>query len=817
MTPHIPETPDEITTQTHAEAPPEAPPGLSRLQIQRGLRLSIFEGCTATVQGQLTSGAFQTGFALFLGCSSFWLGALGGIPAFAGLVQLFSSFLAQRYGERRALIAWFSTFSRLLWIPMLLIPFVLPRTLWVGAFLLLTLLSALCMNVAAPLWTAWITDVVPAASRGRYFGQRNMYAGWVGLVVPVLGGCFLDSATKRHAGSVPEAFAVLFSVSCVFALGSFGLILRSPDVAQVKADAGGGAREALAYYQAPFADPNFRRVMAFLAAMVVGQSIAGQFFTVYQLKYLHLNYTAFQLLTAVATLASLASMPLWGYLADKYGNKPVLMISCGLVLVPPLLWILAAPDGISGLWAYDAAGGLHVSATKLVVVTLNLFSGLGWAGVGLTQFNLMIGSSPAEKRTVYVSAIAAISGLAGGLAPLAGGALMVAFGHLAFPDHGYLRNPYHLLFLIATLLRGAAVLLVRPIREDGSHRTGYVLKQLKASKPIGSFAGIQKLSKAGSSSARVQAAEHLGRLKTPLAVEELVRALDDVALPVREQAASALGEIGDPRATLPLVGKLTDSASGISGAAATALGKIGDKAALPALAAAAQLGPPTRQLAAMEALGRLPDSSVTEILSVLLADPDQTVRTAAIRALAEREDPASLPSLLVQLRREQEPSNLAVLADALGRLGEPEAALPLLDALRRSQSPTVRREILNAIGSLGGGRDAFYPYLALDSYARDETVGKILLNVSRRYRTRASQKKEANAARISIYAKQALAAYTSSNNARCIDRLVRLAAQTPAVPGPAAAILQALGEQVHPPGAEEALLAVFLVRRLTGG
>lgn len=799
--------------------PVPEPPGLSRLQIQQALRLSTWEGCAATVQGQLTSGAFQTGFALFLGCSSFWLGALGGIPALAGLVQLLSSFLAQRYGERKALIAWFSFASRLLWVPILLIPFFLPKTLWVGAFLLLILLSSLCMNVSSPLWTAWITDVVPESSRGRYFGQRNMYAGWVGLVVPILGGYFLDAAVKRQGGSEPAAFAVLFLTATVFALGSFGLIWKSPDVPQAKSGAGGEVLEtALAYYKAPFQDKNFLRVIAFVVALVAGQSVAGQFFTVYQLKYLQLNYTAFQLLTAVATLASLASMPLWGYLADKYGNKPVLMISCALVIAPPLLWILAAPDGIPGLWAYGAGGGLRVSATKLVIVVLNLIAGFGWAGVGLTQFNLVIGASPAEKRTVYVSAIAAISGLAGGLAPLAGGALMVAFSHLSFPTHGYIQNNYHLLFLISTFGRGIALLLVRPIQEEGSQQTGYVLKQLKASKPIGSFNGIQKLSKSGSSSERVQAAERLGRLKTPLAVEELVRALDDVSLPVREQAAVALGEIRDPRATLPLVGKLGDASSGISGPAATALGKIGDRSALPALAAAAQLGPPPRRLAAMEALGRISDPSVTEILSVLMRDSDHTIRTAAIRALAEREDPESLPSLITQMEREEEPSNLAVLADALGRLGQPEAAPALLRALSRTHSPTVRREILNAAGSLGGGRDAFYPYLALDSYARDETVGKILLNLSRRCRARAAQKKEAGAARIAVYAKQALAAYTISKYSLCVDRLVRLAAMLPPDPQSAAySILRALANQPSPPEVEEVLLAVFLIRRLTAG
>jgi hypothetical protein len=170
---------------------------------------------------------------------------------------------------------------------------------------------------------------------------------------------------------------------------------------------------------------------------------------------------------------------------------------------------------------------------------------------------------------------------------------------------------------------------------------------------------------------------------------------------------------------------------------------------------------------------------VSEILGHLMRDADASVRTAAIRALAEREDPGSLPGLIAQIEREREPANLAVLADALGRLAFPEAALPLFAALNRSQSPTVRREILNAIGSIGGGRDAFYPYLALDSYARDETVGKILVNIQRRHRARAAQTKEPNAARIYALAKSALLAYTLGDSTLCISRLNRLAQLVP--------------------------------------
>ena len=144
-----------------------------------------------------------------------------------------------------------------------------------GTFLALTLLSSLLANVSAPLWTAWITDLVPEDNRGRYFGRKNMYGGWVGMIVPVLGGYFLDAATKRHGMSESLAFAVIFASASLFAFGSFGLGSQSPDVMPAVRDAAEPPEGALAYYRAPFADGNFRRIIAYVAAMVVAQSIAG--------------------------------------------------------------------------------------------------------------------------------------------------------------------------------------------------------------------------------------------------------------------------------------------------------------------------------------------------------------------------------------------------------------------------------------------------------------------------------------------------------------------------------------------------------------
>jgi len=230
------------------------------------MRLWTVEGSIATVQMTLTAGAFQVGFALYLGCSNFIIGLLAAVPAFAGLIQLVSSYYVDRYGDRRLIIAWASLISRLLWIPMLLIPFTLAKSDWVATFLVLTLLSNVLSNVSGPLWTSLVSDIVPEDVRGRYFGSRNMYAGTVGTITSIVGGAFLDSATKRHVYSEPIAFAIIFVTATIFALMSFGCAIRSPDPKkEKKADPGEESGGALSFYAAPFLDRNYRLIITYYA------------------------------------------------------------------------------------------------------------------------------------------------------------------------------------------------------------------------------------------------------------------------------------------------------------------------------------------------------------------------------------------------------------------------------------------------------------------------------------------------------------------------------------------------------------------------
>src|SRR5579871_617426 len=452
---------EEAVREPEEDAEERTPPtegttgGLNRLEVLLGLRISVWEGAFATVWSALTTGVFLTGYALWLGADSVAIGLLTAIPTFAGLVQILSSYTGERRKTRKGFAAGFMLAGRLLWLPILLLAWLLPHRAAVYPFLLLFTLSYVLVNVPVPAWTSWMSDLVPADYRGRYFARRNMIAGIVGMVVSLPAAWFLDVATKRHPWAA-AGFGTLFGVGVAGALVAFLFLLRQPEppkqVAPVSEEAPGGLRGMFAYFRAPFADRNFRRLMLFNMLFGTGQFFAAPFFTVYALQVLKLNYTWLQVLATITSISSLASMPLWGYLTDKFGNKPLLAIGVCGVFTLPITWMFTTPN--------------HAVTTLLLLVELNLAGGLFWAGVGLAQFNLLIGFSPQGKTSIYVATMAAVTGLTGGLAPLLGSATMQALhgwsGHL----FGFTLTNYHVTFFIAALLRIIALPLLQPLVDD---------------------------------------------------------------------------------------------------------------------------------------------------------------------------------------------------------------------------------------------------------------------------------------------------------------------------------------------------------------
>jgi len=131
------------------------------------------------------------------------------------------------------------------------------------------------------------------------------------------------------------------------------------------------------------------------------------------------------------------------------------------------------------------------------------------------------------------------------------------------------------------------------------------------------------------------AADILGRLRDPRAVEELIRALEDPDPNVVCAAVEALGHLGAPEAVGPLkaaCGRLEDAWPLV----VEALGEIGIPGAMDVLLEAVGREDPSVSLAAVEALGKVGDERALEVLSerVDRLEPDPFTAPVWASALA---------------------------------------------------------------------------------------------------------------------------------------------------------------------------------------
>lgn len=735
---------------------------LSRLEILSGMRVSIWEAAFATVHAALTTGAFLTGFALWLGANDLAMGLLTAIPTFAGLIQIVASYFSGRIGPRRPFVAWFALVGRSLWLPILIVPLLLRNGWALPVFVLLYALSFVLLNVTAPAWTSWMSDLVPADHRGRYFARRNTIAGIVGMVISLPAAWFLDITTHRHPAP-GLGFGILFGVAVIGGIGSFLSLMRQPEPPYHVDTKAAGEGGVIAFYSAPFADRNFRRLIAFNTVFGAGQFLAAPFFTVYAIKELHMNYIWLQLLATLASIGGLGSMALWGYLADKFGNKPLLAIGVVGVFFLPFIWIFTTARN-PGL--------------ALVLLTINnLAGGLFWSGVGLTQFNLLIRLSPSEKTGVYAATMAGITGLTGGLAPMIGGAIMHSLEGWHATLFGMPVNNYYVTFALSGSLRLFALLFLKGITDKNASSARQVLQQLTEANPR-AWREIRRLRGAADEETRLRATVALAESRTRLAVTELISALKDPSLAVREEAARALGEIGDPQAVEYLSEALLDPSTGLNREAAIALGRIGDRRATRALCGVLsgdrEMYTPEDRIAAIRALGAVGGTDGAIALLALLQsdagangvtdderetiaralgligdtiaagplaellqrhDTPRPLRLALVRALGELGCAEAIPALREELKAAEADGVLfPLLADSLARLRDTEAIEALLDGLARQGSEVARKQAAHAVGVLIGQGNTLYSLLAQEAFARDAAVARLFEEIQKEVR-----------------------------------------------------------------------------------
>ena len=393
--------------------------------VRWAMRTGLVEGIMAQLWLSFAYGTVITGLALLLGAGSFELGVMGALPVLGSLVQVPAALWIEHYGNRRKM-ALIGSLGRLLWlVPAVVIFLPVPTGVKLTAFLLAIVTGQLMLGIANNAWLDWMTDLIPAEVRGRYFGTRMMLMNGVALVVG-LGGASLVDWSKR-SGLETWAYALLLTVAA-FGGGLASFLLSKQPEPPVQRPATCGARDLLLM---PLRHAHFRKFAGTFVIFQFGLGLGAPFFIAYALKVLGYPLRTMALLDATIAIFGVLAQTQWGKLADRIGQRQVLRI-CMLLVVPlPLFWLAASPERIWPLFIGNALGGI------------------AWSGMGMAQINRLMEQAPCEGRCSYMATFSVATGVPFMLASLGAGTLMSMTGVADISLLGLTFHPY-LAFFVAS-------------------------------------------------------------------------------------------------------------------------------------------------------------------------------------------------------------------------------------------------------------------------------------------------------------------------------------------------------------------------------
>jgi MFS family permease len=339
--------------------------------------------------------------------------------------------IINRLGSRRKAILVLSLFDAICWLPLIAILFFFKpiNPLWIIPCWVLNLIPGMLYQ---PARSAWLADLVPASTRGRYFGLRSAISGAVYLVSFYIMGYVL----QLSKGQILNGFAVVFLISFMAGLICFTIYtkIQNPN-APVEKEKDFGFFDFLGETR----KRNLGKFILFVALFQLAVYIATPFFVIYMLRDLHLSYMLYAIIFSTEFVAKVLFAPLWGRYSDKSGNLKVMrFVSLAIPLVP-LFWL--------------------ASHNALYLILIQLFSGICWAGFELCSSNFIYEAAPQGKRLKYIAYYKALSTLFMAVGALAGAYLL----GIVRPVLGY---NILALFVLSGVLRLAVTMIMFPrIRE----------------------------------------------------------------------------------------------------------------------------------------------------------------------------------------------------------------------------------------------------------------------------------------------------------------------------------------------------------------
>lgn len=410
----------------------------------------------------VTSGPALSGYARAIGAGDFVYSVIFAMPVVGAVLQVFASYYIENTGKRKATFLISGFIHRLMWIPIAMVPFLIPEqsgSIRVWMVVALVAVGAGFSSITGVAYTSWMGSLVPSEIRGRFFSRRTLIYTITGGLGSLLAAQLLD--TFR---GFPGYLAVFVLVSILGAVDILVYIWIKDPPMEVPSE----RIPFLQLFKQPFSNRNYVKYMIFVSFWYFAANFSGPFFNVFMLEYLHMSFLSITLtLQIAAMLGTITFIRFWGRLIDIFGNKPVMRICCTVIIVLPFLWLFITPQNY---W---------------MAFFINFFGGAMWPGFEMTSMNLSIGLAPERNRSIYIANYTLIVAVIGSaLAFLCGGAFMELSRQVMQGVHlpfllGQQLNRFHILFAVSGTARLMVLLFIfKYFKEENARSAGEMLRNL---------------------------------------------------------------------------------------------------------------------------------------------------------------------------------------------------------------------------------------------------------------------------------------------------------------------------------------------------
>jgi predicted MFS family arabinose efflux permease len=297
-------------------------------------------------------------------------------------------------------------------------------------------------GVAASLIMTVIGDTFPDHRRGKAIGAvQSAFA--VASVIGLPAGLLL----AKYFGRAMPFYAIVALSVVVFAVA----LVRLPAVRKHLA---GPRQDPVAQFLAAVSNRNHWRSFAFTLLLVLGTFTVIPFLAPYMQANCGRSDTDIPIIYAVAGVCTLVGMNLVGWVADRFGKRPVFLILAACSMVMTLL--------VTSLSQLIPA--VTVEPTFGLIVTTLACTGfmLTAAGRVVPAQAMMLWTAEAKLRGAFTNLNSAMSHLATGIAPMISGAIITRADPHA-PLVGYNTAGY-VAVGFATVALGISFLLKQPAR-----------------------------------------------------------------------------------------------------------------------------------------------------------------------------------------------------------------------------------------------------------------------------------------------------------------------------------------------------------------